>query len=268
MPGNLKILFFGDVVGRLGRMAVAKVLPQWKKKYRPDLVIANAENLAHGAGVTPSTLEELLASGVDFCTSGNHIFDRPEVLKVFEQTEAPLLRPANYPPGTPGKGHRLINVGKNKILVINLLGRIFMREELDCPFRAVNGILEHYRDEKLQALIVDFHAEATSEKVAMGWHLDGRASLVVGTHSHVPTADARLLPQGTAVITDIGMTGGRDTVIGVDKDKVLERFLAQLPNTFEWPDRGPVSVNAVITEIDYKTARSKKIKLLQTEVII
>jgi len=264
----MTILFFGDIVGRLGRRAVARILPEWKKECQPDLVIANVENLAHGIGVTKKTLDEIRAAGVDFCTSGNHIFKKPESMDILADSRSPVLRPANYPEGTPGTGHRLITLGNQKILVINLLGRLFMDEGLACPFRTADAILNQYRGTKLNAVIVDFHAEATSEKAALGWYLDGRVSLVVGTHSHVPTADAKIMPQGTAFITDAGMNGGRDTSLGVDKDLAIKRFLEQSPVSLDWPDQGVSVVNAVLAEIDPNTAKAIKIKLLQTEVLI
>lgn len=268
MTMNIKILFFGDVIGKLGRRAIAKVLPALKKKYKPDLVIANVENIAHGAGITKTTLEEIKSAGVEFFTSGNHVFDKSEVLQILADPSVPLLRPANYLPGTPGQGYRVIQLGKHKILVINLMGRVFMRENLDCPFRTADNILSQFKNEKLSAIIVDFHAETTSEKIALSWYLNGRVSLVVGTHSHVPTADAKISDQGTAMLSDAGMNGGRDTVIGANKEAVIEYFLTQLPAHFDYPESGVATTNALFTEIDPRTAQAKKVELIQTEINI
>lgn len=262
----IKVLMFGDVVGRVGRRAVALALPGLKKKYRPDLTLANAENLAHGVGVTPTTFEEIRQAGVDFCTSGNHVWDKPDVMAMFEDQTLPLLRPANYPPGNPGRGAALVPVAGGQLLVVNLMGRVFLQQNYDCPFRTLEAILEEYRDVPRLGTVVDFHAEATSEKVAFGLAFDGRVSAVLGTHTHVPTADAEVLPGGTAYLTDIGMVGAKGTVIGVDKRNVIRQFLLQRPTGFEQPERGVCAVNAVCVTIDGATARATGIERADEQV--
>ncbi|PJE76318.1 metallophosphoesterase [Candidatus Uhrbacteria bacterium CG10_big_fil_rev_8_21_14_0_10_48_11] len=263
---TLKLLFFGDIMGRIGRRGVAGVLAHWKDQHRPDLVIANVENLAHGKGVTKVTLEEIRAAGVTVYTSGNHIFKKPEVYEIIDDPAIALLRPANYPPGAHGRGTVVVDAGGKKVLVINLLGRVYMNEHTDCPFRTVDAILEEYKDVTRAATIVDIHAEATSEKVALGLYLDGRVSAVLGTHTHVPTADAEVLPRGTAYLTDVGMTGGKGTVLGVDKVNIIENFLTQEPRRHEIPESGTCVVNAVLVTIDAISGKATEIKQLREEV--
>lgn len=266
----IKILFFGDVVGKIGRHGLKKILPTLKKKYKPDLVIANGENLAHGLGVTKKILIEIKGAGVDFLTSGNHIWKKKEIEEIFKDPEWQdfVIRPANWPEGVPGEGAKLLKVGKFFVLVINLMGRVFIGQDLDCPFRKLDEILAQYKGKKINAILVDIHGEATSEKVAMGWYADGRVSAVLGTHTHVGTADAKILPQGTAHITDAGMVGAKDSVIGMRKEQPLAGFLTQLPQAFEPPEKGEVIINAVYLEIDPKTKKAKKIQRvdLETEV--
>ncbi len=261
----MKILFFGDIVGKPGRQAVKEILPPWQKKYQPDLVLANGENLAHGRGVTEKSLKEILAAGIDLVTSGDHIWDQKEAIALLENKEIPLIRPANFPPNAPGQGYRLIELRTKKILVINLIGRVFMHEQYDDPFRVADEILKEEAEEAT-AIIVDWHAEATSEKVCLGWYLDGRVSAVLGTHTHIPTADSRLLPQGTAYISDIGMVGPKDSSLGTDKEIALKRFLTQIPLKLEVA-KGPVEVNAVLLKIGQK-GKAEKIKKLQEIVAI
>jgi metallophosphoesterase (TIGR00282 family) len=264
----MKILFFGDIVGKIGRKAINKVLPELKKELRPDLVLANGENLAHGKGVTEKTIKEVVEAGIDFLTSGNHIWAEKKVIPILEEGKLPLIRPANYPPGTPGAGEKIIEVGGMKVLIINLMGRVFIKEDLDCPFRKIDKILEEYKKEKLTAIIVDLHAEATSEKQAFGWHVDGRVSAVVGTHTHIGTSDGQILPQGTAYITDIGMVGAKKSVIGVDKSIIQKIFLTQMPTLHEIPEEGICTFNAVLVEIDPKTKKATKIERIDREVNI
>lgn len=262
----MKILFFGDIIGQPGREAIKKILPQWKEKYSPDLILANGENLAHGLGITEKSLNEVLAAGIDLVTSGNHVFDKIEAINLLENKDIPLLRPANYPPSVPGRGERIVEIGVKKILVINLNGRLFFKESLDCPFRKVDEILEEYQDEKINATLVDFHAEATSEKKAMGYYLDGRVTAVLGTHTHIPTADAEILPSGTAYISDVGMVGPMNSVIGIDKELAIKGYLTQIPPGKGEKGKlaeGPVEVNAVLIEIDDKTNLSKKIERIE-----
>jgi len=256
----MKILFFGDVIGSAGRYALAEVIPKWRKKYDLDLVLANGENLAHGKGVTRTTLNEILEAGVDLVTSGNDVWRNKEVQELLNNQDIPLIRPANYPAQVPGQGWRLIKLRTKKILVLNLIGRVFMHQQCDDPFRKADMILEE-NEGLADMVIVDMHAEASSEKKALAWYLDGRVTAVLGTHTHVPTADQRLLPQGTAYITDIGMVGPYDSVIGADKDIVLKRFLTQVPQHLELA-KGLIEINAVLLEIDNKN-KAKKIERLR-----
>ncbi len=235
----------GDVVGKPGRKAVQSCLPGLRQEYGVDMVVANGENSAGGFGVTPETAHDLLSAGVDVITSGNHIWKQKEVIPYIDEEPA-LIRPANYPPGVPGRGY----VKLGDVAVMNLMGRVFM-SPLDCPFRTADHILREIggRRNNGMAILVDFHAEATSEKQAMAWYLDGRVSAVLGTHTHVPTADPRIFPQGTAYISDVGMVGPQNSVIGTDVESVLEGFLTQMPKRFSVP-QGPVQFNSVLVDLD------------------
>ena len=234
----------GDVVGKPGRKAVQSVLPGLRQEYDVDMVVANGENSAGGFGVTPETAHDLLAAGVDVITSGNHIWKQKEVVPYIDEEPA-LIRPANYPPGVPGRGY--VKLGNTA--VVNLMGRVFM-SPLDCPFRTADQVLREIGSNGDEmAILVDFHAEATSEKQAMAWYLDGRVSAVFGTHTHVPTADPRIFPQGTAYISDVGMVGPQNSVIGTDVQAVLEGFLTQMPKRFTVP-QGPVQFNSVLVNLD------------------
>lgn len=255
----MRILMLGDVIGRPGRRAVHALLPGLRLEYGIELVIANGENAAGGLGLTRETAEELIKSGVDVITSGNHIWAQREIMNDLDSDLA-ILRPLNYPPGVPGHGYLI----KGEALVVNLLGRTFIGN-FDCPFRAMDQLLEELADNKPPVIIVDFHAEATSEKVAMGWHLDGRVSAVLGTHTHVGTVDARLLPKGTASITDVGMIGPIDSVIGDDTDTVLRRFLTQIPHRIS-VGKGSVLLNSVLVEIEEATGRAKNISRIDREI--
>lgn len=268
MPANyIKILFFGDVVGKIGRKTLARVIPQLKKEFEADFVIANADNLAHGNGITKATVQEGLEAGVNLFTSGDHIWQKKEGLDIIAQTDSPVLRPANYPEQTPGRGEKLAEVGTKKLLVINLQGRVFFNENTDCPFRIFDQIYERYQNQA-NGIIIDLHAEATSEKVAFGHYVDGRVSAVIGTHTHIPTADARILPKGTAYLTDVGMVGPQNTVLGVNKEIIIKRFLTQMPITHEIPEEGVVVVNAVLVAIDPKTKKANKIEQIIREISI
>ncbi|NLM21112.1 MAG: TIGR00282 family metallophosphoesterase [Peptococcaceae bacterium] len=255
----MQILFIGDIVGRPGRKAIKSLLPAIKEEYKPDLIVANAENASGGRGLTKEVAEELFASGLDFLTMGNHVWDQKEITK-FIDNERRLIRPANYPKGVPGKGYGLVYGNGFKIGVINLLGRIFLAP-LENPFSMVMSLINNIALET-PIIIVDFHAEATSEKVAMGWFLDGKVSAVVGTHTHIQTADARILDQGTAYITDVGMTGPRDSVLGIKKEIVINGFLTQMPARFEVAS-GLIQLNAVLIDIDEKTGKSRNITPIQ-----
>ena len=263
---SIRVLMFGDVVGRIGRRGVVAVLPSLKKKYQPDLIMANAENLAHGKGVTRQTLDELREAGVGFFTSGNHIWAKPEVFELFQDSTIPLLRPANYPPGVPGRGAALVPIAGSELLVVNLIGRVFMHQQYDDPFRAIDAILEEYQGVPRVGTIIDLHAEATSEKTTFGLYVDGRVSAVLGTHTHVPTADAEVLPGGTAYISDVGMVGAKGTSIGVDKANIIKNFLTQLPVAHEIPEYGLCVVNAVCVTIDGATGKATSIEHIHEEV--
>jgi len=256
----LKILFIGDIVGRPGRQMLERHLASLIDRHLLDLVVANAENAAAGFGVTPDVVDELFGMGVDVLTSGNHIWDKKDSLPILEQ-ERRLLRPANYPPGLPGKGWGVFLTSADvPVAVINLEGRVFMNN-LDCPFRAADAILSELAG-TARIVLVDFHAETTSEKGAMGSYLDGRVSAVLGTHTHVQTADERLLPGGTAFISDAGMTGSRDSVIGIRKELSVERFLTQLPVRFEVAKKEPMLCGVVVT-VDEATGCALGIERVQ-----
>ena len=255
----MKILFIGDIVGKPGRKAVRALLPGIVGQYRVDIVVANCENAAGGFGVTRKIVDELYHNEIDILTSGNHIWDKKETIYFIDDYET-LLRPANYPEGTVGKGSVVIDTRLGISLgVLNLEGRIFMKP-LDCPFRVAEKEIEKLK-QKTDIIIVDFHAEATSEKEALGWFLDGKVSAVLGTHTHVQTADERVLPLGTAYITDAGMTGSFDSVLGMRKEVALERFLTLLPNRFDVA-KGDVRLQGVLIDIDDRTGKALSIERL------
>lgn len=238
----MRVLMIGDIVGQPGRTIVRTMVPRMRKELGIDLVVANAENAASGNGITRDTADEIFSSEVDILTGGNHIWDKREVLE-WISSETRLIRPANYPPGTPGKGFVIMEMDKNiKVAVINLSGRVFM-PPLDCPFQTIDAVLKKIGNEA-DFILVDFHAEATSEKVAFGYYTDGRVSAVVGTHTHIQTADARILPGGTAYISDVGMTGTYESVLGIKKELAISSFLTQLPQRFEVA-KGHAQLNAV-----------------------
>lgn len=256
----MKILFIGDVVGRSGRKCLSQCYPKLKEEFDIDFTVVNVENAASGFGVTPTIADEFLSLGIDALTSGNHIWHRKEIIE-YIKIEARLLRPANYPSKAPGRGSYLTKSEKDqKIGVINLCGRVFM-DSLDCPFRTAESEIAKMK-EKTNILLLDFHAEATSEKIAMGWFLDGKVSAVIGTHTHVQTNDAQILPQGTAYITDVGMTGPFDSVIGIKKEIIIERFLSKIPNRLI-PATEDVRLSAVVIDIDDKSGKAMSIQALQ-----
>jgi len=255
----MNILFIGDIVGRPGREMVRKGLRGLIERYDVDLVIANAENSANGFGVTKEIGDTLLEWGVDVMTSGNHIWDKKEAID-YIATEPRLLRPANYPAGVPGRGSYVAQTGDGRAVgVINAMGRVFMLN-IDDPFQVVLKEIEAIRH-RTRVIIVDFHAEATSEKMAMGWHLDGKVTAVFGTHTHVQTADERILPNGTAYLTDTGMTGPHDSIIGMEREPSLARFLNAMPSRFE-PATGNPRLNGVVVEADDKTGRASRVTRL------
>ncbi len=258
---EVRILVIGDIIGKPGRQAVYQALPDLRAELALDMVIANGENIAAGAGLTPNLAEELLGNGIDVITSGNHIWDKREIYDYLD-TDRPVLRPINYPDETPGRGWLIHHTDDgDEIAVINAMGRVFMNQ-LDSPFDKLDELLDGGAVPLPPVRILDFHCEITSEKNAMGWYLDGRVSAVVGTHTHVPTADARVLPKGTAYISDIGMTGPRDSVIGFSLDTVLPRFTRHLPTRFQVAE-GPVSLNAVVVVADRATGRASAIEQVQ-----
>jgi len=255
----MNILMIGDIVGRPGRVIVERSLVALREERRIDVVIANCENAAGGAGITPSTANDLFRAGVDVLTSGNHVWKRREAYELLK-LDPRVIRPANYPDGAPGSGATVVeSLSGQKVGVLNVMGRVFM-EALDCPFRTAERELARL-SLITPVIIVDMHAEATSEKVAMGWFLDGKVSCVFGTHTHIPTADERILPQGTAFITDVGMTGPYDSVIGRKVDQILERFLHQLPMRSEVAD-GNVQLRGLIVDVDPKSGKALSVERL------
>ena len=255
----MNILLIGDVVGKVGRRAIACLLPEIRRNHDLDIVIANGENAAGGKGLTPSTADEIFEAGVEIITSGNHIWRYNEIYSYLD-SEAPVLRPLNYPEGAPGRGF----LCHNGVAVINLMGRTFMPGALDCPFRGADDALAKIGDRNI--VIVDMHAEATSEKAAMAWYLDGRVSAVIGSHTHIPTADARVLPKGTAFVTDVGMVGSRDSILGVVKQPVIDAFLNQLPTRFTTDEHGPVVFNSVLIQVDEASGRATGIQRIDHEL--
>ncbi|MDD3627061.1 MAG: TIGR00282 family metallophosphoesterase [bacterium] len=252
------ILVIGDIVGKPGRNAIKAILPSIKDSYNIDYVIGNGENAAHGIGITKSITEELLENGIDVITSGNHIFKVKETFTFIKEFPGKLLRPANFPPGLPGDGISLREKDGVRYAVVNLHGRVFIKEDYDCPFRKADEILNEIKD-KADIIIVDFHAEATSEKAALGRYLDGRVSAVVGTHTHVQTADEQLLKHGTAFITDIGMTGPHDSVIGMREQEIFERFTLQILNKFEVA-KDDVKLQGILLYIDCREFKPVKLE--------
>jgi 2',3'-cyclic-nucleotide 2'-phosphodiesterase len=262
MDGPVKILFIGDIFGRPGREVLKHVLPQLVEEFAPDLILANGENAAGGFGITPPLVEELLGLGIALLTSGNHIWDKKEIFPYLaEHHDGRLLRPANYPGGSAGAPGHGMYLGKTRAgleyAVLNLQGRVFMAG-IDCPFRTADALLAGIPP-GIKIKIVDFHAEATSEKISLGWYLDGRVTAVLGTHTHVPTADESVLPEGTAYITDLGMTGPYDSVIGMDKQSVIQKFLSGLPVRFEVAT-GDARLSAVLIQADAATGRALSIQ--------
>lgn len=256
----MNVLMIGDVIGKPGRKAVAALLPGLRQELQLDLVVANGENVAAGRGLTEATAQELFDAGVDVITSGNHIFDQKEIIPILDQ-EAPILRPLNYPPAAPGHGF----VTQKGVTVLNLQGRTFM-PETDDPFRAADTALASLPEDAI--VVVDMHGEATAEKQAMGRYLDGRVAAVVGTHTHVPTADARILPGGTAYVTDIGMVGHSESIIGNDIASVLKRTLTGMPTRLPVAENSSaVQFNAVLIEIDQATRRARRIERIDREYV-
>jgi 2',3'-cyclic-nucleotide 2'-phosphodiesterase len=258
----MKVLLIGDIVGHPGRNAIKDLTHVLKKEEKVDFVIANAENAAGGSGVTPQIADELFKYGIDVMTTGDHIWNRREIYEYLDKTER-LLRPANYPKGAHGFGSCIVEKGSVKVGVINLAGRVFM-DPIECPFRVVREEIDRLSD-KTKIIFVDMHAEATSEKVALGWYLDGVVSCVFGTHTHIQTADERTLPKGTAYITDLGMTGPYDSVIGRRVDQILTRFITQLPTRFEMAEEN-VQLAGAVVEVDDNSGKALSVKRVQRKL--
>ncbi len=251
----MRILTIGDIVGKPGRRAVEQFLPDLFRQYKPDFVIANGENCAGGLGLTPDTLQELLAYGIDVVTTGNHIWAKKEIIPCLS-SDLPVLRPLNFPPGAPGRGY----ITTKGVTIVNLIGRVFVGQ-FDCPFRTMDSLLSDTAGIS-KIVVIDFHAEATSEKVALGRYLDGRASAVLGTHTHVGTIDAHILPKGTAYVSDIGMAGPIYSVIGVDTELAIQNFVTGIPHRFAVGD-GPVALDAILVDIDDATGKAKEIQRIR-----
>ena len=259
----MRILFIGDIVGEPGRRAIKELVPKITKKEKIDFIVANGENTAGGSGITPMLVDELLGYGIDVITSGDHIWKRKEIVDRLSQ-DARILRPANYPRETPGFGSTVVQSKAGiDVGVINIQGRVFM-QAIEDPFRVVKIELDKIKN-KARVIIVDVHAEATSEKMALGWFLDGQVSAVIGTHTHVQTADEKILPQGTAFLTDAGMTGPFDSVIGRNKEQILARFMTQMPTKFEMAE-GDIQLHGAIIDIDEKTGKADSIKRVQEKL--
>jgi 2',3'-cyclic-nucleotide 2'-phosphodiesterase len=254
----MNILFIGDINGKIGRQAVAGILPKLKKELKIDLVIANAENVAHGSGITEETIKELQSYGIDYMTSGDHAFKRVGQFSVYEKY--PVLRPANYAKDVPGQGYSLIY--NDKVLLINLIGRVFMSGDYDCPFRELDEILARIdlQIKKPSAIIVDMHAEATSEKVALGHYADGRVTAIIGTHTHIMTADAKISEKGTAYLTDAGMVGAYDSCLGTGKEGIIKTFLTQIKYPHQIPEKGQAIFNSVLITVNPKNMKATAIK--------
>ena len=255
----MRVLMIGDVIGKPGRNTVQELLPKLRQELYIDLVIANGENSAGGAGITKESAKQLLSSGVDVITSGNHVWDKEEIIPELDGN-LPILRPLNYPPTNPGTGYiRLSNV-----LIVNLIGRVFVGS-FDCPFRTMENLLKELEDIP-KIIIIDMHAEATSEKAALSWYFDGQVSAIAGTHTHVPTADERILPKGTAFVSDLGMVGPTNSIIGVEPEGVIQRFLTQTNARFRVSNHGPTKFNSVMIDIDENTGNSTSIARVDREI--
>ncbi len=260
-----KLLFLGDVVGKVGRKALSVSVPELRRRFSPDVVIANGENSAGGLGIDPGTAEEIYRSGVDLITTGNHIWNKKEVFPYIDKNQDRIIRPLNFAPGGPGKGFmKWTSPAGVKVGVINAIGRVFMPDLADCPFRAIEKVLANELSD-CKVVLVDFHAEATSEKVAMGYFLDGKVAVVLGTHTHVQTADERVLPKGTAYISDVGMCGPKESVIGVEPELIVQRFYSGVPLRFE-VGKGEPMVNGIVVTCNPETGLASEIERINEVV--
>lgn len=256
---TIRVLFIGDVVGAIGRDIFAKHRDELKNRYNPDLIVVNGENSSNqGRGITPKVAQFFFDHGVSVITTGNHVWYSHDIYSYLD-LHTNVLRPANFPAGVPGVGVTIIPVYEHKVAIINLQGRVFMREHIDCPLRAADSILTYLRD-KTNIILIDYHAEATSEKLALAYYLDGRISGLVGTHTHIQTADARILPKGTAYITDLGMVGSLNSMLGMQKGPIIHHFLTQLPSKFIVDDTPPFVIGGACIEVDVQTGRGLAIE--------
>lgn len=261
----MNILLFGDVVGKPGRLALKHAVPELRKKHKVDFVIANVENLAHGFGITPETIEELRDMQVDFFTSGNHIWKNSKGVEMLHQLPNDIIRPANALNNQPGRDYALIEVGDTRLFIVNLLGQVFMPDEAESPFKYFDSLYAQYGKDVIT--IVDFHAEATGEKRAFGWYVDGRASIVVGTHTHIQTADEQILPQGTAYITDLGMSGATYSSLGMDKDLVIQKVAYGLDVSLEPPENpAEVVASGILVEVDTVSKKAVRIERIDQRI--
>ncbi|EHS7164341.1 TIGR00282 family metallophosphoesterase [Staphylococcus pseudintermedius] len=258
----MRILFIGDIVGKVGRQTISELLPKLKQHYRPTLTIVNAENAAHGKGLTEKIYKQFLREGVDFMTMGNHTYGQREIYDFIHEATR-LVRPANFPDEAPGVGMRILQLNAKKLAVINLQGRSFM-PMIDDPFKKADQLIAE-AEKEADYIFVDFHAETTSEKNAMAWYLDGRVSAIVGTHTHIQTSDNRVLPQGTAYITDVGMTGYYDGILGINRDEVIKRFITSLPQRHVVPDEGRSVLSGVIIDLKEDGTAKKIDRILINE---
>lgn len=248
--GALRFLVFGDVVGRLGSEAISKALPILRKEYEPDSIIVNVENIAYINGISPTAMEEAFRWGVDVFTTGDHAWDNKDGIALLENKELAIVRPANYPTGVPGRGYHIFSKGAWRVAVINLQGQVFFKNDPLNPFIKLDEILEQKDIKEVDVVLVDFHAEASSEKRGMGWYADGRVSALWGTNTHVPTADAQILPEGTGYLTDAGMNGAYNSIIGVDRVAPLKMFLTQIKQRMEQAEKGPLEISALLIDVD------------------
>lgn len=255
----MKFLIFGDVVGRPGREAISQALPALREEYQPDSVIINIENIAHGTGISPTTVDEALRWQADVYTTGDHAWDNKAGIPLLTNPKLPIIRPANYPPAAPGRGYHIYQSGAVTVAVINVQGQVFFKNHPENPFMVMDRLLEQNDIKQAHIVLVDFHADATSEKRALGWHLDGRVSALWGTHTHVPTADAQILPQGTGYLTDVGMNGNHHSVLGVDIPGPMQRFLQQTPVKFSHEGEGAKEIGALLLEVDPQAHRTTAI---------
>lgn len=256
---TIKILFFGDVMAKPGREAVSKALPILREELKPDSVIVNIENMAHGQGISPDTIKEALKWGADAFTTGDHAWDNEQGIPFLESKDYPIVRPANYPEGTPGRGYYTYQLGAWRIAVINLQGQVFFKNHPQNPFYYIDDLLNKPEIADADIKLIDFHADASSEKRAFGWYVDGRVSAVFGTHTHVPTADAQILTKGTGYISDVGMNGNHNSAIGMDKEASIKRFTTQLRGKRSFDAEGPLEVGALLLTINPQTGKTEDI---------